>query len=203
METGIFFDWWWDARPDRRAPMEAVRAQVPPGTLVLVNANANPLVETADLVNGSFMEADRSANWSAWAEMEASLVHNERHAREPRINAISAWFEQSRNEPARVRAVTTLALTRSDGFVLFSDPNPLPTPDHLHDWYPLWDQPLGRALGPGREHPDGGVRRLFTGGLAVYNRPGAGEATVRLESPHRSFRTGRVGLLHTVPAADH
>ena len=44
-----------------------------------------------------------------------------------------------------MRVATTLALTHSDGYVLYADPNPLKTPDHLHDWYPFWDAQAGQA----------------------------------------------------------
>jgi hypothetical protein len=40
------------------------------------------------------------------------------------------------------------ALVFSNGYALFSDPNSLPTPDHLHDWYPFWDKSLGKPAGP-------------------------------------------------------
>ncbi|MEM9753269.1 MAG: hypothetical protein AAF916_07765 [Planctomycetota bacterium] len=199
---GLFFDWWFDAVPNRRALMEAVREAVPDDTLILVNANANPLKHTGDLVNGSFMECDRSGDWSAWSKMEASLVFNERAVRSPRINALSAWWATGRNELDRARAATTLVLTRSDGFVLFSDPNGLPTPDHRHNWYPMWDVPLGRPLADGRMHADGSVRREFTNGWAIYNRPGNGTARIEFKEPYRSVRTSRVHRSHTVPPAD-
>ena len=48
-----------------------------------------------------------------------------------------------------MRATTTLALTHGDGYCLFSDPNPLPTPDHMHNWYPFWNKSLGRPLRSG------------------------------------------------------
>ena len=45
-----------------------------------------------------------------------------------------------------MRATTTLSLTLSDGYCLFADPDPLPTADHLHDWYPYWNKSLGKAV---------------------------------------------------------
>ena len=42
-----------------------------------------------------------------------------------------------------------IALTLSDGYCLFSDPNPLPTPDHLHNWYAFWERGLGRPVHDG------------------------------------------------------
>ena len=61
----------------------------------------------------------------------------------------SASPRRWRDGGEHLRATTTLSLVRSDGYALFSDPNPLPTPDHLHDWYPFWDKSLGKTAGDG------------------------------------------------------
>ena len=206
MATGLFdgvmLDWWIDDEPDRLALATAIRERVPAETLILVNANDRPIVETAALVNGSFMECWQSADWDNWEQIEASLVHNEASLREPRINALSTWFETGRDELDRMRATTALGLTRSDGFVLFCDPGPLPEPDHRHDWYAAWDVDLGQPTAEGFEADDGTVRRPFERGWAIYNRPGNDEATIELDRPHRSVRTGEVARRHRVPAAD-
>jgi len=47
---------------------------------------------------------------------------------------------------ALMRAVTTLTLTHGNGCCLFSDPNPLPTRDHLHNWHAFWNKSLGNRL---------------------------------------------------------
>jgi len=101
-----------------------------------------------------------------------------------------------------MRATTTLGLVASDGYVLFSDPNGLPTGDHLHDWYPFWDADLGRPLGAGAVREDGARWRKFSNGIAVYNPPGGKRVQVSFESDHRSVATGRVGAAHAVDAFD-
>ncbi len=206
MSTGLFdgvmLDWWIDDDPARLALATAIRERVPPQTLLIVNANARKIEKTAHLVNGSFMECWQSADWDNWRQIEETLIFNEDNLRQPRINGLSTWFETGRDELDRMRATTALGLTRSDGFVLFCDPGPLPTPDHRHDWYAAWDIDLGRPVAKGFEAEDGSVRREFTRGWAIYNRPGRREVVVELDSPHRSVRTGEVARRHVVPPAD-
>ncbi len=95
-----------------------------------------------------------------------------------------------------------LALTHSDGYCLFSDPNPLPTPDHRHNWYPFWEKGLGRPAGPAETRPDGAIVRPFTGGWAVYNPMGNGQVTVEFPRPVTSRATGRRGRVHRVASPD-
>jgi len=107
----------------------------------------------------SGLETDR--RHARWAEV---------NLREPRVNCLETWYHRSRDDLHLVRATTTLALTHSDGYCLFSDPNPLPTPDHLHNWYSFWNKSLGKPVAKGTADPDGTVRREFENGTAVYNR---------------------------------
>lgn len=101
-----------------------------------------------------------------------------------------------------MRATTTLALTHSDGYCLFSDPNPLPTPDHLHNWYPFWNKRLGKPLGKGTAQPDGTMRREFENGTAVYNPMGNQAVAVTFAEDRRSVATGKSGRSHDLASAD-
>ena len=72
----------------------------------------------------------------------------------------------------------TLSLTHSDGYLLFSDDNAIPTPDHLHNWYDFWDAEMGRPIGDkARQYHRvrGLFIREFEKGWAVYNRSGAAQ----------------------------
>ena len=100
------------------------------------------------------------------------------------------------------RAATTLALTHGDGSVLFADPNPLKTPDHLHDWYPFWDVKLGRPLGPRTDQPDGASLREFSGGTVVYNHHRNPSATVTFPTPRRRISDNTVATSFTLQDAD-
>jgi arabinogalactan endo-1,4-beta-galactosidase len=101
-----------------------------------------------------------------------------------------------------MRATTTLALTHGDGYCLFSDPNPLPTPDHMHNWYPFWNKSLGRPVAVGTTAADGTVRREFDGGTVVYNPMGNKEVIVRFPEPRTSVATGRTATEHRLGSPD-
>jgi hypothetical protein len=101
-----------------------------------------------------------------------------------------------------MRATTTLALTHSDGYCLFSDPNPLPTPDHQHNWYPFWDKHLGQAIATGTVAHDGPVRREFESGTAVYNPMGNKAVSVTFREDRRSVATGKTARIHDLGSPD-
>jgi hypothetical protein len=101
-----------------------------------------------------------------------------------------------------MRAVTTLSLTHSNGYCLFSDPNPLPTPDHRHDWYPFWDKSLGQPVSAGVTALDGTVRREFQNGCAVYNPMGNETVRIIFDQVRTSVATGEVSRNHTLESPD-
>lgn len=198
---GIMLDWWRDT--DARIDLiKRIRSAIGNDALILVNANDRTTPRSAEFVNGLFLECYRSATPADWQRIEKTLTWAETNLRKPRINCLEVWHSGSRRDLAKMRATTTLALTASNGFVLFADPNELPTPDHLHDWYEFWDTPLGRPTARVRVREDGARERHFTGGVAVYNRPGNKPVTIDFDRPHRSIATGNTARSHTVPGAD-
>ena len=205
MATGVFdgvmLDWWSDDEPHQRL-IHRIRDVIGQNALILVNANDRETPNTAPYVNGLFMECYRSATPEDWRRISETLRWAETHLRSPCINCVETWYHHSRRDLNLMRAVTTLALTQSDGYCLFSDPNELPTPDHLHDWYGFWDKQLGSPKQPGFQRPDGAWERAFTGGTAIYNPLGNSNVTVHFAEPHRSQATGRVNVEHTVSNND-
>jgi hypothetical protein len=101
-----------------------------------------------------------------------------------------------------MRATTSLTLTHSDGYCLFSDPNPLPSGDHRHDWYPFWNKSLGRPTCRRAEKDDGTVVREFENGTVVYNPMGNKTVTVEFESARRSVATGESARRHRLGCPD-
>lgn len=101
-----------------------------------------------------------------------------------------------------MRAVTTLGLTQSDAYVLYGDPNPLKTPDHLHDWYDFWDAKLGKPVAVGRELADKTWRREFTGGTVVYNPYGNAQIRVGFTDRRTRASDGSSGTSFSVDPAD-
>jgi hypothetical protein len=198
---GVLLDWWRDD-DDRLALLREVRDAVGPDALIMVNSNDVQVPESAPYVNGLFMEAYRSADQGDWDRIAGTLAWAEANLRQPRVNCLETWFHESRQDLHLMRATTTLTLTTSDGYCLFSDPNPLPTPDHLHDWYAFWEKGLGRPLSSGVHSADGSVRREFEGGTAVYNPMGGRPVTVTFDEARLSRATGVDSTTHTVAAAD-
>ena len=198
---GVMLDWWRDD-DDRLALVRAVREAVGPDALILANANDHTTPRTAPFINGYFMECYRSKNATDWARISKTLSWAERNLREPRINCLETWYHQSRRDLHLMRATTALALTHSDGYCLFSDPNSLPTGDHRHDWYPFWQKGLGRPAGPATTRSDGAVIRRFTKGWTVYNPMGNREVTLAFPEPVASRATGQTGRTHRLAAPD-
>ena len=198
---GVMLDWW---REDthRLKLVEAIRKAIGDSALILVNPNDNKIPKSAPFVNGLFMECYRSKTPQDWARIADTLQWAEKNLRTPRINCVETWYHHSRNDLSLMRATTTLTLTLSDGYCLFSDPNPLPTPDHLHDWYSFWDKRLGRAVSSGRKRRDGAVSREFENGTVVYNPLGNQVITISFGEDRTSLAFGKRSKVHVVKPGD-
>lgn len=150
-------------------------------------------------INGSFMELNpfdstsifNKSNKRNWDTTRDALVWFEKNLQEPRINCLEVWGD--RKDLSRMRATTTLGLTHSNGYVLFGDPNPLKTPDHLHDWYPFWEVELGKPVSKRQQRPDGAYQREFEGGTVIYNHLGNGPVKIQFKENRKRASNGRVG----------
>jgi len=201
---GVMIDW-----SGHLGVVQDTRAALGPDALIIVNIHDKiaDAEKYRELINGSFLECNPDGpgqptkrNGTTWDALRAGYLHMEQHLRAPRLNCLEVWGD--RKDLRRMRAATTLTLTHGDGAVLFGDPNPLKTPDHLHDWYDFWDVPLGRPLGPRTDRPDGASVREFTGGTVVYNHYRNAPATVRFETPRRRVSDGTRGTDFTIQDAD-
>ena len=91
-----------------------------------------------------------------------------------------------------MRAITTLALTFSNGYVAF--------PLRGGPWYDFWNADLGRPVGETLQlydNREGLYIREFTKGWAVYNHSGAAQV-VRLPEEVRSAASGLSNAEHAV-----
>jgi len=198
---GIMLDWWNDD-DDRVALIKAIRERIGDEALILANSNDRKTPRTAPYINGYFMECYRSKTPEDWERIADTLSWAEKNLREPRINCLETWFHNSRDDLNLMRATTTLSLTLSSGYCLFSDPNPLPAPDHLHNWYDFWDVDLGKPVSEGERRADGSILREFTNGTVLYNPMGNGPVTIRFEELRKSVATGAVVEEHELEPAD-
>lgn len=198
---GIMLDWWRDDA-ERLALVKAIRSRIGDEALILANVNDVPTPHTAPFINGYFMECYRSQTAQDWKQIADTLAWAEGNLRQPRINCLETWYHKSRAEENLMRATTALALVLSDGYCLFSDPNPLPTPDHLHNWYPFWEPLSGRPTARGTARPDGATTREFANGTAAYNPMGNQPVTITFDEPRISRATGRRARVHTLGPCD-
>ena len=144
-----------------------------------------PPTRTGPYMNGGFMEVSipgrgvRTKIEQGLTAVENTLLWKEQNMREPRIIALEG--EVLRTEPPDsptnlrwMRAITTLSLTHSDGYVLFTSD----LDDYKHLWYDFWDADLGRPVsekGQLYQDTEGLYIREFTNGWAVYNHSGAAQ----------------------------
>ena len=160
--------------------LQRIREAVPDDFLMLCNSNHRKLPRSVPYLNGSFMETSRdydSGYTHSWlAELEDTLLWFEANAREPQINCLQGQGiptepSDSPNNRRWMRLFTTMSLTLSDGYALY-------TTGHFyveHFWYPFWDANLGQPIGPKAQryqNIEGLYIREFTNGWAVYNRSG-------------------------------
>ena len=194
---GIFLD-WWDDDGARVKLARKIRKLIGKEALIVGNVNTRKIPKTARYVNGIFMECCDAVTADDWAKMEDTLVWAQSNLREPRITCLNTWYQNAGDEEAVMRAITTLSLTRSDGYSLFSNYKKV----HHHDWYPFLDKSLGKPTAPGVLNADGSWSRQFENGVAVYNPIGNAKVTVRLKSKHKSMATNKRSKKHGIGPLD-
>ena len=161
---------------ERHARLNIVRriqGSTRPNFLIMGNTNRATLPITGRYVNGGFMETGLPSVHTVSEQEEGA--HQVAHAlawldtnlREPRINGLEGWAipteaPDSPNNLRWMRAITTLSLTHSDGYVVYTITN-----EWTHYWYDFWDADLGRPVGEkGQlyENREGLFIREFTNG---------------------------------------
>ncbi|MCG9134266.1 hypothetical protein J5I95_21605, partial [Candidatus Poribacteria bacterium] len=198
--------------------LKGIRARVRDDFLILVNRNRKKSPRYAEWINGSHMETapDHPGGYTHERLMtiEDSLLWNEEHLREPRINILHG---EGVNQPIDgpdnlcwMRVFTTLSLTHSDGYCIFIAPVPgeyKEVPDGGHIWYDFWNIDLGRPVGGAEtkgqlyDNRNGIFIREFTNGWAVYNRSGQ-EQRIQLPMQATGVESGITSRTHTLPDLD-
>lgn len=198
---GVMLDWWRDDE-HRLALVKVVREAIGDKYLIIANTNDRTAPQSASYINGYFMECTTSKTAADWNRIAATLQWAEKNLRPPRVNCVETWYHNSREDLHLMRATTTLALTHSDGYCLFSDPNPLPSGDHRHNWYPFWESGLGKPVGDGAIREDGTVVREFEKGTVVYNPMGNKSVDVIFDENRKSAATGISSERHKLACPD-
>lgn len=192
---GVMLDW-----SGQLEIIKKVRKVVGDSALIMVNIHDNIKdgQRYKDYINGSFMELNPvDSTWAPtrnarqWDTIREALIWFEENLLEPRVNCLEVWGD--RDDLSRLRATTTLGLTHSDGYVLYGDPNPMVTPDHLHDWYAFWDVDLGKPTGNREDKPDGSSWRQFEDGTVVYNHFQNQTVKLNFKDEHLRVSDGKTG----------
>ena len=219
---GIFFDYWNEHWPvlegrtleaelqAREAILRRIRANTQPNFLIMGNTNYRTIPKTAPFVNGGFMETVVPYNRTG-TELKDTLIRVENalrwmeaNVREPHINGLegSAIPTQQPDSPMNrrwMRAITTLSLTHSDGYVTFID--------RVRDsfWYDFWDADLGRPVSAKAQLYDDNILGLyireFTNGWAVYNHSGVPQV-ITLPEEVQGVASGLLGTEHALVNLD-
>ena len=188
--------------------LKGIRARVRDDFLILVNRNRKKSPRYAEWINGSYMEVSSDPlsgyTYKKLIEVEDSLLWNEEHLREPRINVLHGEsVDQPINSPDSLRwmrVITTLSLTHSDGYCTFR----APVDGGANMWYDFYDADLGRPVGEKGQLCDGcdGLFiREFTNGWAVYNRSGQAQK-IQLPTQTTGVASGITSTTHIVPDLD-
>ena len=205
---GVMLDW-----SGHLPIIQKVRAAIGKEGLIIVNIHDDIAdgERYKDYINGAFMELNpedystlsasgSDRNLRNWGTIREALLWFEDNFQSPVINCLEVWGD--RKDLARMRATTTLALTHSNAYVLYGDPNPLPTPDHLHDWYAFWDVPLGTPQGSMQQLENGAFLREFEGGTVVYNHYGNGPVNITFDQGKKRISTGETGKRFSIADRD-
>ena len=143
-------------------------------------------------------------------EIETNLIWLEQNLREPQINSlrgrgIPTEPPDSPTNRRWMRLFTTMSLTLSDGYALYT--LGIRELYQTHIWYPFWDADLGQPIGStAQRYQDiGGLYiREFTNGWAVYNRSGQAQI-VTLPSSATSVSdrgSNDASITHLLPDLD-
>ena len=224
---GIFIDWWTEQVPPdelhaRETIIRRIRAETRPDLLVLVNTNDRIFPRTAPFINGGYMESFFPHRYTG-EELEKRVTKAEHvlrwmesNLKSPVINALAAgtYDAEPPDSPYNlrwVRAVTTLSLTHSDGYITFG----VGSDDARHNWYDFWDADLGQPVGEkGQLYKDRSSERTasaieipglyireFTNGWAVYNHSGEPQV-ITLPEEAQGVASGRRNTEHALPNLD-
>ena len=194
--------------------IQGIRDAVGEDFLILITTS-NEIMPTrhhAEYINGFFMETTEDYKggytYAGLSDIENTLLWGEANLREPQINCLAG--RGVRSEPLDsprnlqwMRLWTTMSLTHSDGYVMFTMGGALDHPSHAFEflpghadahaqgirhthqntkyWYDFWEADLGRPVGGDEtkaqfyESREGLFIREYTNGWAVYNRSGTAQ----------------------------
>ena len=213
---GIMLDSMFREDPELWLNMfRTVRSQVHEDFLIIVNTNRDKLLHYAEYVNGTFMETGKDYpggyTHEGLKEIESTLIWSEQNFRSPQVNCLEGWGmsiepPDGPNNLRWMRVFTTMSLTLSDGYMLYTINKDMPDDaHHWHLWYPFWDADLGRPVSDKAiryQNIEGLFIREFTNGWAIYNRSGSAQTITLPQLATAVGNAGRRSLTHLLPDLD-
>ncbi len=198
---GIMLNIWKDDNGHLEL-IKAIRKAIGPNPMILCNSNDLTTPATAPYINGYYMRCTNTDTPEGWQRIAETLQWAAGNLRKPTINCLETFYRNSNGDPNLMRAATTLTMAVSDGYCLFSDANPLQSPNHSHAWYPFWDIKAGKPLAAGKKDDKGCYTRAYERGLVIYNPMGNAPATYTFPKPVKSAATGKAAAEHTINPCD-
>ena len=217
---GVFFDFWGEHAHSAEnvdamlTIVKGIRANTRENFLIMGNSNQHTAPITGSYLNGLYMEAGVPRNSYKdggdeaievdLMEIETTLRWGAENLRLPQIIGLRGVFFDDDDEPLDsprnlrwMRALTTLMLTFSDGYIILVGDESV----RGRYWYDFWDADLGRPVGPKfalyDEDIPGLYIREYTNGWAVYNHSGAAQV-VTLPEEVQSVTSGLSNTKHAV-----
>jgi hypothetical protein len=194
---GCYFNLWEDDAGGA-ALLKKARAAVGEDALLAVGTGKKLVRSVSDL-NGQLLFMDLDKFPPAWDKMAQALVSAESSLRPPHLVALSVT--QTPFVAQNLHLATTLVLTHSDGYVLYSTPVGV-RGGWGAQWPPFWNKSLGRPQKPGELRGDGSTIREFEHGTVVYNPPGGRPSRISFHKPHKSAANGQKSKTFTIPPGD-
>ena len=212
---GIHYDTWWDETSISTNILKRIREKVPEDFLITINANRDKLPLSIPYINGGMMETFPRVRENGYTradiiEIETNLIWYEANAREPQINVlrgfgIGAEPPDSPRNKQWMRLFTTMSLTLSDGYALYTIGTIGGQKQYQkHIWHPFWDADLGQPIGPTAQRYrdiEGLYIREFTNGWAVYNQSGSTQE-ISLPGSVIGVSNGQTNTTHLLPDLD-
>ncbi len=221
---GVFFDFWGEHAHSAEnvdamlTIVKGIRANTRENFLIMGNSNQHTAPITGSYLNGLYMEAGVPRNSYKdggdeaievdLMQIETTLRWGAENLRLPQIIGLRGVFFDDDDEPLDsprnlrwMRAMTTLMLTFSDGYIILVGDESV----RGRYWYDFWDADLGRPVGPKFQLYDEDIPGLYireyTNGWAVYNHSGAPQPVV-FDSDVSGVASGWKDTHHVLPNLD-
>jgi hypothetical protein len=197
----------------------SIRAAFGPDKIITVNSTYNFVPQWAPYINGVFMEGIVTnvpgCEWGVasnepcfsdeierWRRIEDSI--NNWHfaiTHQPKIIALEVQTP-NRLDVAEMRAATTLSMTHTDGYIMYTEPFYFPSHDHGHNWYSFWEADMGVPTSARIDRPDGAYQREYSNGTVIHNPVGNVPVAVTFPDQRLQASTGIEGYSFIVNGKD-